>query len=157
MAIYKKLNNAFFDDKMRKSRGKFGLEMIPTKEASAWMKGHMEHPKVVVYGTDQSPANPQKSFWTMWLNQETAMYYGIDNHARKYNMVVVFGSLRKVKRGHYKVVYSLVVENPEEHNSGEIVKKANGMLEQDIIQNPQYWLWTHKRWKHKRPDGVPLN
>ncbi|MEO0404001.1 MAG: lysophospholipid acyltransferase family protein [Bacteroidota bacterium] len=157
MAIYKKLNNHFFDKKMRDSRGKFGLEMVPTKEASAWMKAPTENPKVVVYGTDQSPANPKKSFWMNWLNQETAMYFGLERHAKQYDMVVVFGSLLKVKRGYYKVVYHLVTDQPNQMKEGDIIKKTSHLLEKDIKEHPQYWLWTHKIWKHKRPEGVVLN
>ncbi|MGB0424080.1 MAG: lysophospholipid acyltransferase family protein, partial [Flavobacteriales bacterium] len=113
MAIYKRLANAFFDQKMRSSRGKFGLEMVPTKETSQWMKDHIDDTKCVVYAIDQSPANPKKAYWMNWLNQETAMYFGPEKHARQYDMAVVFGSIEKVKRGHYKVTYKLVSDDPK--------------------------------------------
>jgi len=157
MAIYKKLANDFFDQKMRSSRGRFGLELIPTKETSQWMKDHINETKCVVYAIDQSPANPKKAYWMNWLNQETAMYFGPEKHARQYDMAVVFGSITKLKRGHYKVSYHLVTDDPNSLTEGEILRRAQKMLAIDIKSEPQHWLWTHKRWKHKRPEGMPLN
>jgi KDO2-lipid IV(A) lauroyltransferase len=157
MAIYKRLSNAFFDEKMRSSRGKYGLTLIPTKSSSEWMRVNAKNPKAVIYGIDQSPANPQKSYWMNWLNQETAMYYGPEKHAKDFDMVVIFGSNKKVKRGHYQITYELITENAKEYEYGELIQAINRKLEQDIIEQPENYLWTHKRWKHKRPEGVALH
>ena len=151
MAIYKRLSNAWFDKKMRVTRGKFGLQLVPTVETSEWMAKHKDEPFCSVYGFDQSPANPKKSHWAQFLNQETAMYYGPERHAKQYDMAVVYGKLRKVKRGHYEIFYELVTETPNDYPSGAIIEKIHDILASEIEREPQYWLWTHKRWKHKRP------
>lgn len=157
MAIYKRLSNRYFDEKMRSSRGKYGLKLIPTKESSEWMRVHAKEPKAVVYGIDQSPANPQKAYWMNWLNQETAMYFGAEKHAKDFNMVVIFGSCRKIKRGFYQIAYELITEDPNSFAQGMIIQSINERLEEDIKKEPQHYLWTHKRWKHKRPVGVELH
>lgn len=154
MAIYKRLSNKWFDDKMRETRGKFGLQLVPTIETSEWMAKHQNSPFCAVYGFDQSPANPKKAYWSTFLNQDTAMYYGPERHAKQYDMAVVYGRLRKTKRGHYTVRYDLVTENPNDFGDGEIIDKINGILEDEIKRAPEYWLWTHKRWKHKRPQEM---
>ncbi|MFT4779501.1 MAG: KDO2-lipid IV(A) lauroyltransferase [Flavobacteriales bacterium] len=151
MAIYKRLSNKWFDGKMRETRGKFGLQLVPTIETSDWMERHKNEPFCTIYGFDQSPANPKKAYWSTFLNQDTAMYYGPERHAKQFDMAVVYGKLRKTKRGHYTMEYELVTERPNDFSDGEIIEKINGILEGEIKRAPEYWLWTHKRWKHKRP------
>ena len=149
MAIYKRISNPFFDEKMRSSRGKFGLEMVPTKESSQWMKeATKEGPVTAVYAIDQSPANPRKSLWIDFFGHKTATYYGPEKHAKTYNMAVVFGHIDKLKRGHYQIRYELITDTPNELGYGEIMKMVSAKLEDDIRANPEYWIWSHKRWKH---------
>ncbi|MCH2200053.1 MAG: lysophospholipid acyltransferase family protein [Flavobacteriales bacterium] len=153
MAIYKRLSDQFLDGVMRETRGRFGLHMIPTKEASEWMKNNASAEAVTsIYAIDQSPANPKKSLWMDFLGQDTAMYYGPEKHARTYNMAVVFGEITKLKRGHYQIEYKLVTRDPNSYEKGGVIKEVNQILEKQIQEAPAYWLWTHKRWKHKRPE-----
>jgi KDO2-lipid IV(A) lauroyltransferase len=154
MAIYKRLSNAWFDAKMRETRGRFGLMLVPTKEATAWMKEHSSEPLVSIYGFDQSPANPKKSLWLPFFGEPTATYYGPEKHARDYGMAVVYGSIQKVKRGHYQIVYSLVAESVVDAEKGSIMAELNRRLEEDIRREPAHWLWSHKRWKHKMPEEL---
>lgn len=151
MAIYKRLSNPFLDQKMKQTRGKFGLTLIPTVESSEWMKSNAAvRPVTSVYGIDQSPANPRKAYWMDFLSQETACYFGPEKHAKDFNMAVVFGHMRKIRRGYYDIVYTLVTTRPREYESGKIVEEVNRLLEKDIRATPEFWLWTHKRWKHSK-------
>lgn len=160
-AIYKRLSDPFMDGAMRRSRERFGLNMIPTLEAKAWAKSHLAPdatPKqAVVFGFDQSPANPQKSWWTTFLHQETAWYWGMEQFARTHNMPVVFGHITKERRGHYCCRYEVVTDDPRALPEGDILRRCIDLLETDIQREPEHWLWTHKRWKHKRPADAPLN
>ena len=156
MAIYKRLSNDYFDQKMKMSRGKYGLNMVPTVKSSRWIKDHADSQMAVIFAIDQSPANPKKSYWMNWLNQETAFYFGAEHLSRKHNMVVVTGKVEKVKRGHYQVTYSLITEHPNLEKEGAIIQAIAEKLKSDIEESPQYWLWTHKRWKHSRPADIPL-
>ena len=153
VAIYKRLSNAFFDDKMRESRGRFGLKMVPTREIGNYLKDNPNNLTVTVFGFDQSPSNPEKCVWVNFLNQETAALFGAEKYAQQYNSPIVFGHLRKIKRGYYEVEYTLVTEEPLKTEFGEITQKLHTILEADIRKNPEIWLWSHKRWKHKRPSN----
>lgn len=160
-AIYKRLSNPIMDEAMRQSRERFGLNMIPTIEAKTWAETHLSaeaHPKqAVVFGFDQSPADPLKSWWTTFLHQETAWYWGMEQFARTHDMAVVFGHIRKEKRGHYACHYELLTDRPRALEEGDILRLCIDRLEEDIQREPAHWLWTHKRWKHRRPENAPLH
>ena len=160
-AIYKRLSDPHMDRVMRQSRERFGLKMIPTIEAKSWgaerLRPEAEPKQAVVFGFDQSPADPQKSWWTPFLNQETAWYWGLEQFARQHDMPVVFGHITKVSRGHYACRYELVTEAPRSLPEGDILRRCIDLLEADIVQEPAHWLWTHKRWKHRRPADAPLH
>ena len=150
IALYKPLNNQFFDEKMRTSRGKYGLRMISTRKATEVFSTITDQPVAVIFATDQSPSNPRKGYWTKFLNQDTIVLFGTEKYAKEYNCPVYYGSIQKVKRGYYEVTFSLITENPSECAYGEITEWHTGKLEKDILENPQYWLWSHRRWKHKK-------
>lgn len=159
MAVYKRLSNPTMDEAVRSSRQRFGLEMVRTVDAQAWMDVHAQgdRPKAVVMGFDQSPADPKKSWWNTFLNQETAWYFGLEKWARMYNLPVIYGHLRKVKRGVYVTEYELVTDAPLSLPEGAVLQRCIELLEKDIRETPHQWLWSHKRWKHARPESMPLN
>jgi len=148
IGIFKPLKNKFFDDLMRKSRGKFGTLMIPMQEVKDYFASGFHEPTAVFFIIDQSPSNPSRGYWTTFLNQDTCFMTGAARFAIQYDLPVLFGRIEKVKRGHYTFrleevpVKGLSVE--------EIMEELIKRLEQQIIEKPEFWLWTHRRWKHKR-------
>jgi KDO2-lipid IV(A) lauroyltransferase len=151
LAIYKQLSNAFFDKKMRSSRGKFGLHLVSTKAFSDYFRSHLHECMATVIAIDQSPSNPNKSIWIKFLGRDTSTLLGAENYAAEFNLPVVYGKVRKVKRGYYTVSYETVFENPSTTQKGEITQTVNDILEQEIRIQPEFWLWSHKRWKHRKP------
>ncbi len=151
IGIYKPLNNPFFDKKMKISRERFRLVMCPMRETRDYFEKDFGKPKATIFGIDQSPSNTSKCHWMTFLNQDTPVFYGAEKYAKKYNSPVVFGTITKVKRGFYELDYELLCENPQDTEQDEITEMNTKRLEKDIIGNPEFWLWTHKRWKHKRP------
>jgi KDO2-lipid IV(A) lauroyltransferase len=151
VAIYKQLSNAFFDKKMRSSRGKFGLHLVSTKAFSDYFKEHVNDCTATVFAIDQSPSNPNKSIWIKFLGRDTATLFGAEKYATEYNRPVVYGKVRKVKRGYYTISYETVFENPSATQKGEITQTVHDILEQEIHLQPEFWLWSHKRWKHQKP------
>ncbi len=149
IGIYKPLSNAFINDKIYISRSKYGMNLISMKQSKKSFEDGDE-PKAIVFGSDQNPANPKRAHWMQFLNQDTSVLFGVERYAKEYNWPVVFVSISKVKRGHYEVEYSLITDKPTEQPHGKITEDFTKRLEQDIINKPQYWLWSHKRWKHKR-------
>ena len=149
IGIYKPLSNAFINDKIYTSRSKYGMNLVSMKQTKkSFNEG--DKPKAIVFGSDQNPSDPKRAHWVNFLNQDTAVLFGVEKYAKDYNWPVVFVSISKVKRGYYEVEYSLITDSPTEQPHGKITEDFTKRLEQDIINQPQYWLWSHKRWKHKR-------
>lgn len=151
IGIYKPLTSKFFDKKMRLTRSKFGLRMISTKIVKKVFEEEKENLTATIFATDQSPSNPDNCYWTTFLNQPTGILWGTEKYAREYNYPVIFGRLYKPKRGHYELEFEIVTETPQQTATGEITEKTTRLLENDIIKQPEFWLWSHKRWKHKKP------
>jgi KDO2-lipid IV(A) lauroyltransferase len=101
---------------------------------------------------DQTPS-PEKAYWTTFLHQDTPVFWGTEAIARKLNYPVVYASVYKVKRGYYSIAAETLFEEPKDTKEGEISEAHTRKLERDIQQHPSIWLWSHRRWKHRRPSG----
>jgi len=99
---------------------------------------------------DQTPP-PESAYWTTFLNQDTPVFNGVEKIAKKFNYPVVFISMHKLARGKYIVDADVLVDSPANTKEGEISEIHTKFLEQKILEQPEFWLWTHRRWKHKRP------
>ncbi len=157
VGIYKPLANAFFDRKLQASRSRFGMELVSKKDIKPFFAGNTHRLTTTLFATDQSPANSFQAYWMRFLNQETGVLFGAEKYAREYNYPVIFGLIRKLRRGYYEMEFVLVEDEPGNSPHGTITQKHTQVLEACILEAPQYWLWTHKRWKKQRPEGVELN
>lgn len=157
MALYTPLANKNFDDLMRKSRGKYGLQLYPKKKFWEIFETQGEAPFAAIFGADQFPTRSKSVYWTEFLHQETAVAFGSEKYARLHGCAVVFGRIIKLKRGFYEMDFELITNDAANEPFGAITKKHVAMLEADIRANPQFWLWTHRRWKRKRPAEEPLH
>ena len=149
-AIYKPLSNEFFDKKMKDSREKFGLIMIPMKETKNYFNTDDKKPRAIIFGSDQSPSNAKNAHWINFLNQESGFLYGAEKYAKEFNWPVVYVSIQKIQRGTYEVSFQLITDKPNEEPNGKIIQDFANLLEIDINRNPPYWLWTHNRWKKSK-------
>jgi Kdo2-lipid IVA lauroyltransferase/acyltransferase len=154
LAIYKPLNNKFWDSRMRKTREKYGLKMISIRDVAKVFEENRSKLTATIFAADQSPGNVKKAYWMNFLNRDTAVLFGTEKYAREYNYPVIFGRLTKVKRGHYVCDWELISENPVQTKYGEITEAHTRLLEKDILNDPPYWLWSHRRWKKKRLQPV---
>jgi Kdo2-lipid IVA lauroyltransferase/acyltransferase len=150
VAIYKPMSNLFFDEKMRSTRGRYGLRMISTKATKEEFE-KKDSLRVIIFGIDQFPGSHRNCYWANFLNQDTAMIFGAEKYAKEYNYPVLSGRINKVKRGYYTFEFTDAIETPLTTSYGEITERINHLLEKDIIALPQFWLWSHKRWKLPRP------
>lgn len=155
--IYKKLSNQFFDKKLRSTRAAFGTELFTNKEVSEFMEERLD--KLFLFGfiNDQSPSNPKSGHWAMFLNQPTCMLFGAEKYAVKFNLPVICVAIRRAKRGYYTVEYTVITENPAAEEKYYITEKCSQINESLIVADPAYWLWTHRRWKHKPPEDFIVN
>ncbi len=152
LALYTPLTNPFFNKKILESRSRFGLWMRNYAELKEMMKKPEQQPLAVIFGSDQCPKLSQQPYWMEFLHQETGVQFGTEKFARDYNAVVIYGVIHHVKRGVYETEYRLVCDQPYDLPLGKITEIHTRYLEQDIMENPTYWLWTHKRWKRTRND-----
>lgn len=149
IGIYKPLSNKFFNSRLLKTRQRFRLGMVPIKEVKDMFKKGFDEPSGVIFGMDQSPSNPSRCHWMKFLNQDTAVSYGAEKYAREYNMPVLYCTIHKMRRGYYEGQLRPVTDDPSKNAVGEIIEKSMRILETDILNIPQFWLWSHKRWKLK--------
>lgn len=156
VAVYKPLSNLFFDEKMRKTRGRFGLEMIPIPKVPEFFRNEMvkeesKKPFLAIFGIDQSPGDPRKAHWTTFLGQDTGIPFGAEKYAKLYNLPVFFGVILKEKRGHYSFRIQKILDAGTAMPHGWILEEGSRLLENEIRRVPAYWLWSHRRWKHRKP------
>src|SRR5690606_373065 len=118
------------------------------KEAIA---SYQNAPLSILVLSDQSPGDSRKAYWMNFLNQPTAVLFGAEQLAHQYDFSVIFYKTSKIKRGHYEMKLEVLTTNPRTKNWGEITEAHVKRLEQAILANPEYWLWSHKRWKREIP------
>lgn len=152
VGLYSPLSNPFFEKKFRETRGKYGTLLVPKKEINTYFKTSKSNLNATLFGADQSPTFlKENTYWTTFLNQDTAVMFGTEKYAVEHNYPVVFFNVTKVKRGHYEVDFKVIEENPKTAAYCSITEKHTQLLEKQIRKHPAYYLWTHKRWKHKKP------
>ena len=149
VGIYAPLSNSFFNQKFLQSRGKFGLELLSKKVVKEGFEKNKNLPSVYLFATDQSPTHSKTVHWTHFLNQPTAVLVGAERFAKEYDCPVVYIYVTKVKRGYYELEFKVLEAEPIKTLDGAITEKHTQWLEKQINETPQYWLWTHKRWKRK--------
>ncbi len=152
VALFTPLTNKFMSDKIMASRSKFGLWMKNYEEVKELINRKHEQPLAIIFGTDQCPKLSQQPYWMEFLNQETGVQFGAEKFARENNTPVIYGVIHRLKRGHYEVAYELVCENPNDLPIGQITELHTKCLERDIVNEPAFWLWSHKRWKRTKKD-----
>jgi KDO2-lipid IV(A) lauroyltransferase len=151
IGVYKPLKSEWFDRIMKQSRGQYGLELVSMKATREIFDSGDSTLRALLLAMDQSPSNVYKSYWMTFLNQETGVFFGAEKFSKKYNLPVLFGRINKVKRGHYTFDVVEITSNPEQEPHGYITEQVMHLLETDIKTKPEFWLWSHKRWKRKKP------
>lgn len=159
VGVGKPLQDKFIAKYLTRRRSRYGTEIVDQTDVRQVMAFFHEHkvPTAYMMLSDQSPSNERKSYWTTFMNQETPFLYGAEYFARKYDMPVLYYEVTKVRRGHYTVRFETLCEKPSQAEPYAITKAYVRRLTDTINQAPQYWLWSHKRWKRKRPEDVPLH
>ena len=149
LVVYKPLSNAHFENFLRKVRSRFNAKLVPMKTSFKQILSYRKEPTVSIIVSDQTPVRSDSHMFTTFLNQPTAVFLGIEKLARAYDYPVVFCDVKVVKRGHYTCEFVPLVENPKLCAEHEITELHVKHLEKMILKEPQYWIWSHKRWKLK--------
>lgn len=150
--IYKKLKDKSFDQFMIDLRTKYGAGIIEMQDLFKIMLHKRNEDELATYGmiSDQRPAAQSIRFWMTFLNQDTPVFVGTEQLSKKFDYPVVFLAISRIKRGYYSAEVKLLESEPKNTAPNEITEKYMRMLEENIKAAPEYWLWTHNRWKYKR-------
>lgn len=148
--VYKGLKNKYFDKFMYDIRRKFGAENVEKKDLLRKMISLRKEGKLGMFGmiSDQSPSANHIRYWTEFLNQHTPMLDGTEQLARKFDYPVFYIRLVRKRRGYYECQIEPIELEPAGAKQFDITEKYARLLEKDIRNAPQYWLWSHKRWKY---------
>lgn len=151
-AIYKKLSNKYLDKLVRDIRSKFKAELISTKDTRTVIEQNKINNILGLYGfiSDQTPRKSSALHWYKFLGVETPIHVGAEDLAKKYDMNVVYLKVRKVKRGYYEATLEVLSEDVSSVPNYEISEAFIRKVEQQIQEAPEFYLWTHKRWKYQK-------
>lgn len=151
--IYKPMQNKHFERFINRNRTRFGLDITPMsmiiKEIINCRNAGIN--TLSLFIADQSPPVNQIKYWTKFLNQDTAVYTGAEKIAAKYDMALFFVTIRKKKRGYYDFNFELLFDHTAGITDHIITETHVRRLEEVIREKPEYWMWSHRRWKHKKP------
>jgi Kdo2-lipid IVA lauroyltransferase/acyltransferase len=149
VTVYKAVKNKHLNKYMCYGRNRWGMRLISI-EKTRTIFNHIEKPKFIILIADQNTPTLEKAIWINFLGIETPCIHGPEVYSSLFNYPVVFLDYQRVKRGYYTGEIILLSENPKSLEKGEITRKYMGKLEEVIMKKPEDWLWTHKRWKHKK-------
>lgn len=151
IGVGKANSNKDFEKLINIARTRYGTEVVFADHVRDTFEHYIAENKPCAYMmlSDQSPNNLKKAFYTNFLNQDSAMIYGAEYFAKKYDFPVFYYQVIQDKPGYYHVELELISDTPQHTEYGEITVKYVQLLEKTIQNEPQYWLWSHKRWKNR--------
>jgi len=149
-AVYKPLRNPFVNHLVQHTRSRFGMQLINQHESARWIIQHRQERIAYYFLSDQSPTFAKKVHWTNFLNQDTAVFMGAERIAQRFDMPLFFIKVHGRSRGHYAMTLELLEAQSANQPEGVLTELHVRKLEDEIRQQPETWLWTHKRWKRRR-------
>ena len=151
VAVYKKVANPYFDKLVRKIRSKYDTELVETRKAIPTMAQNQRKGILSMYGlaSDQSPKLDRIFHSMKFMGIEVPVHTGAEMLAKKYDLSVILVKVKKVARGYYEATFIPIAENPNDYDNFDITEKYLKEVEKQIYEAPEYYLWTHKRWKHR--------
>ena len=151
-AIYKRLNNKYFDRMIRKIRARYDSYLITTKETAAVLTENKKKGLLTINGfvADQSPKKNKAYHWSKFMGIDVPVHTGAEMLSKKLDLSVVFFSVKRVKRGFYETTFKTLTESPNNFEDYKITDQFIALVENQIYEAPEYYLWTHKRWKHRK-------
>lgn len=147
--IYRPLRNQYFDRMMNYLRSRFDALPVAMESVARQMLKKNSSLACTVFIADQTPS-PDSSHRVNFLNQETPFFQGAEKLARKFQYPVVYAVLKKRMRGYYEIFIEVLTDDASKMNENALTEMFAQRLEKDILEEPSYWLWSHRRWKHAK-------
>ena len=156
-AIYKRLGNKYFDRLVKRIRAKYNSHLITTKESISILSKAKNKGELTICGfvSDQTPKLSKTYHWTDFMGVKVPVHTGAEMLAKRLDMAVVFFGVERIKRGFYQTTFTVIANESSHYENYEITDQFLRLVEDQIHEAPEYYLWTHKRWKHK--DKVPMS
>lgn len=150
MAIYKKVQNAVFERYVYELRTSLPVDMVESNSALRTLAQRSGQLDQVLILADQSPMGHKTDYWTDFLHQDTCWFTGLERMAKFLDYAVVFVDMKRLRRGHYEVKFHLITDEPKNTAKDFIMEQYVGHIERFINEQPDNWLWSHRRWKRVR-------
>jgi len=148
--VYKPLSNSFFNALINETRERFGAETSPMEFTHVRIKNLQSEKVLFTLVADQNPSNTKNAQWVDFLNQDTAFLSGPKILSKRYNLPVLYLDVKSSKSGYYEIYPKVILEDTSTQNEVDILQTYAKMLEETIRNKPEFWLWSHRRWKHSR-------
>ena len=147
--IYHVLENSEFDKLFLKLRQRMGAVCIPMAETLRKLAEYRQQrqPVVIGYISDQVPFWNNIHHWCPFLNHDTPVLTGTERLARSAGHAVFYIDVERPKRGYYVAEFKLIARDPKQTEDYQLTDAYFTLLEASIRRAPQFWLWTHNRWK----------
>ena len=156
-SLYRKQKSALVNQFIITNRQRYGLQLIEEKQAVRTLPKLLteQQPNLITFIADQA-VSPKRGLWIQFLNRPATFVKGMETYARKYNCPVFYLDVTVPQRGKYEGTFQLLHEQPSQLQTGELTKLYAQQLEQTISNQPPYWLWSHRKWKHSLPSPEEL-
>ena len=155
-AVYQKIGNTYFDNLIKRIRAKWNTTLITQQETVKTVYRNVQNGTISAYGmvSDQSPQVKRAQYWSEFMGVKVPIFNGPESMARKLDLAVVFLKVSKVKRGYYQAEFIPITTAGSKTKKHQITDQFLRLTEDQIREKPEFYLWTHKRWKHR--NKVPL-
>jgi KDO2-lipid IV(A) lauroyltransferase len=150
--IYKKIANPYFDKLVKDIRARFKAYLVTTKETAATIEKNSKEGILGVFGfaSDQTPRRSNRMYWYHFMGIETPIHIGAEMLAKRFDMNVIYLNVKKVKRGYYEASFEVLSKDVKSIPDYKLSEAFMDRVEQQVLEAPEYYLWTHKRWKHQK-------
>ena len=157
--IYKRLRNGRFDKMIHQLRARYGAKLIEKNDLLRVMFRLKKDNQVGNFWmiSDQTPNGRNIHFWTPFLNQDTPTVTGTEQLARKFDYPVFYADINRIKRGYYHCEFKPISLEPTKTKEFEITENYMKLLQKSIEAHPEFWLWSHRRWKFHRDNEEKNN
>ncbi|MGH1538370.1 MAG: lysophospholipid acyltransferase family protein [Gammaproteobacteria bacterium] len=148
--IYKPLHQKWLNELTIESRSQYGITLLPAKTCITDLIKRAKQTRIIAIAPDQAPRRRDEAYWTTFLNQETPFYLGLEKIATLFKYPVFFMDVERTSRGQYLATFKPLTQPPYEKDSSSVSKAYVEAVEEQILNQPEDWLWIHKRWKKKK-------
>lgn len=149
--VYQPIINPYFDRLIKSARAKFNATLMTPRETPAYIIQNQQNQLLAMYAmvSDQTASWKRAHYWRRFMGVKVPVFVGAERIAKRFDLTVVYLKVDKVKRGFYEAELVLLTNRPNEVPEYGITDRYLDILETQIHQKPELYLWSHNRWKHK--------